>query len=94
MDHPEWRYTQKCVTPKGNFPFGVRFSPFLASQHRPGVSTLENSKSDLKTQQGIYIAGNIIFDSKTNRQTPHPKMWYSERENLPFGVPHFGVKGV
>ena len=28
--------TPKCGTPKGNFPFGVRFLPFLASQHRGG----------------------------------------------------------
>ena len=145
MDHPERRYTQKCVTPKPNFGFGVRFSPFLASQHRGGrlgkilkafwkpnrVYTLlgisfliqhptagpphpkigysetefrfrskifalfgistqggltwKNSKSFLKTQQGIYVAGNIIFDSTTNRQTPppHPDLeietFYKER---------------
>ena len=35
-----------------------------------GGSTWKNSKSFLKTQQGIYVAGNIIFDSTSNRRTP------------------------
>ena len=44
-----------------------------------GGSTWKNSKSHFKTHQGIYIAGNIILDSKTNPPTPPPQNIYSNR---------------
>ena len=85
MDPPEWRCTPKCGTPKGNFPFGVRFSPFLASQHRGGL-TWKNSKSYLKTQQGIYIAGNIILIQKSYSKHRIP-YWVLEFFKLTLPVP-------
>ena len=73
--HPKMCYSER------EFPFRSKiFALFGISAQ--GGSTWKNSKSDLKTQQGIYIAGNIIFDSTTNRQTPPPQNVLLKRNSL------------
>ena len=87
MDHPERRYTQKCVTPKPNFGFGVRFSSFLASQHRGG-RLRKILKAIWKPNRVYTLLGISFLIQRPTVRPPHPKMWYSKREigNFPFGV--------
>ena len=58
--------------------------------------TWKNSKSYLKPKQGIYIAGNIIFDSKANRQTPPPQNVVLQKGNreFPFWSKIFALFGI
>ena len=86
--------TPKWGTPKANFAFGVRFSPFLASQHRGGQLG-KILKAIWKPNRVYTLLGISFLIQRPTVRPPHPKMWYSKREigNFPFGVPHFGVGG-